>query len=200
MTKLLNIRDGVPSDASDLAILADMATRGLTSFLWSSAKPDGAAALARCREAIRADADHPLYHKHWRVAEREGLLLGALHGNVIQAIPMKEPQSAVDTVLQPLAELKATAVGSWYTSAIAVFPEAQGQAVGSALLADAENRIGTSGCSQLTLMVGSFNEGARRLYKGTGYSEADRRPFNMFPGSDPLGEWILMSKTMPTTV
>lgn len=197
MMKRPNIRNGLPSDASDLAILADMATRGLTSFLWGGAESDGTAALGRCREAIRNNEDHPLHHTHWRVAEREGRLLGALHGNVIQAATTKKPQSHIDTVIQPLAELKATAVGSWYTSAIAVFPEAQGQAIGSALLVDAEAQCRNIRCSQLTLMVGSFNEGAKRLYNRMGYSEMKRRHFVVFPGSDPQGKWILMSKAMP---
>ena len=44
----------------------------------------------------------------------------------------------------------------------------------------------------MTLMVGSFNSGARRLYERFGFHEAGRRPFVPFPGSDPEGEWMLM--------
>ena len=49
-----------------------------------------------------------------------------------------------------------------------------------------------AGCPQLTLMVGSFNGGVRRLYERSGFRERARRPFAPFSGSDPEGKWMLM--------
>lgn len=192
----LKIRDGEPSDASDLAILADMATRGLTSFLFGSAESNGQSALGRCRAAIHSDATHSLHHTNWRVAEYEGCVSGALNGYRIQNTSIECPKSDVEAVLHPLIELKNTAVGSWYTAAIAVFPRAQGKGVGSALLRDAEERVeGISG-DRATLMVGSFNTDASRLYAALGYQEVERRNFIPFMGSDRTGEWIFMSKSI----
>lgn len=193
------IRKGLSSDSSELAILADMATRGLTSFLWGGAEPDGTSALGECRKAIRDDENHALFHARWQVAEFEGQVLGALHGHIIQASSSELPSSNIDLVVQPLTELKATTVGSWYTSAIAVFPEAQGMSVGSALLTDAETQCKLVGGRQLTLMVGSFNDGAKQLYARLGYFEVERRDFTSFCGSDPNGQWILMAKPLANT-
>lgn len=192
----VRIRDGQPRYASDLAILADMATRRLTSFLWGGGEPNGIAPLGMCRQAILNDESHSLYYSNWRVADHDGQLLGGLNGYIIKAAGEKEPETQVEKVIHPLAELKAVVQGSWYSAAIAVFHESQGKAVGSALLADAEVRCSKIGCDQLTLMVGSFNEGAQRLYRRMGYIEAERRRFVEFPGSDPKGEWILMRKAL----
>lgn len=191
----VKIRDGEPGDASDLAILADMATRGLTSFLWGSADPNGQSALSRCRDAIRSDAEHSLHYNNWRVAEYEGRIGGALNGYVIQHTPLEAPKSDIDAVLHPLIDLKNAAVGSWYTAAIAVFPEAQGKGVGSALLQDADARFENMPGNAVTLMFGSFNTGAARLYASLGYREIGRRTFVSFPGSDREGEWVFMSKS-----
>ena len=58
--------------------------------------------------------------------------------------------------------------GSAYISAIAVAPEAQGQSVGSQLMAFAEKRFAERG--HLFLLVSSFNQRAQHFYRGRGYS------------------------------
>lgn len=56
-----------------------------------------------------------------------------------------------------------------YISSLAVFPEAQGRGLGSALLAAAEEAVRVAGQTRNYLMVSDFNTGARRLYERCGY-------------------------------
>lgn len=97
--------------------------------------------------------------------------------------------------MAPLNELKNLVAGTWYISAAAIYPEHQGKGFGSALLAKAESIARSAGSNRLTLMVGSFNPGAYRLYQRFGFTEWARRPFFPFPGSDE-GEWILIVKDL----
>ncbi len=64
------------------------------------------------------------------------------------------------------------------------------------MLADAETLARAAGADRITLLVGSFNSGARALYQQVGYAEWDRRAFLPFPGSDAEVDWILMRKDL----
>lgn len=57
----------------------------------------------------------------------------------------------------------------YYISNLGVHPSAQGQGIGSALLAFAEKLAGESGLSKISLIVGSYNQSALRLYQRVGY-------------------------------
>jgi len=106
------------------------------------------------------------------------------------------PDSPAAPVLRPVNDLKRIAEGSWYISVASVFPENRGEGIGHAILTLGEEKARAAGCSRLTLLVGSFNEGAHRLYERFGMHEGARRPFVPFPGSDPTGDWILMVKDL----
>ena len=96
----------------------------------------------------------------------------------------------------PLNALKGVAAGTWYLSALALYPEQQRKGLGRTMLAEAEAVARAAGADWITLMVGSFNSGARALYQQVGYAEWDRRAFLPFPGSDAEGDWILMRKDL----
>ena len=68
--------------------------------------------------------------------------------------------------------------------------------IGATLLGLADQKARAADIGEVTLMVGSFNTGARRLYERMGYVEWNRRPFVPFPGSDSGGFWILMRKNL----
>ncbi|HWK63809.1 MAG TPA: GNAT family N-acetyltransferase [Rhizobiaceae bacterium] len=185
-------RPASEEDCAHLALLADMATRRLTSFLWGRLAEPGQSAFEVGRNIIRNDETHYMHFRNWRVAEHQGQIVGALNGYVIPALVGSA--SAPGDVATPLNELKATAAGTWYISVAAIYPEHQGRGFGKLLLAEAESIARSAQNDRLTLMVGSFNERAHRLYRQQGFREWDRRPFSPFPGSDEPGEWILMVK------
>ena len=194
MTQSLAIRAAVEDDCADLALLADMATRRLTSHLWGLAAQPGQSAFEVGRRIIHSETGHFSHFHNWRVAEVGGSIAGALCGCILSTLPTTTAAGA--EVVGPLNALKGVAVGTWYLSAIALYPEQQRKGLGRAMLADAEAVARIARADRITLMVGSFNTGARALYQQFGYAEWDRRAFLPFPGSDAEGYWILMRKDL----
>lgn len=182
-------------DCAHLALLADMATRRLTSFLWGQMASSGQSAFEVGRNIIRNDESQFIHFRNWRVAEHEGRIVGALNGYIIPA--PTGPAAPPPEVVRTLNELKTMAAGTWYMSAAAIYVEQRGKGFGKLLLAEAEACARAMQKDRLTLMVGSFNPKAYNLYRQTGFEEWDRRPFSPFPGSDEPGEWILMVKNLP---
>lgn len=186
-------RSASPEDCASLALFADMATRGLTSFLWGQNASPGQSSFEVGRNVILNDTSHYMHYENWRVAQHDGSLVGALNGYVIPQPPGSPPSSKV---VEPLNALKDVAAGTWYIAVASVYPEHQGMGLGRALLAEAEITARAARKDRLTLMVGSFNARAYGLYRSTGFHEWERRPFTPFPGSDEPGEWILMVKDL----
>lgn len=189
----LAFRPATHEDCAHLVLFADMATRRLTSFLWGQVSTPGQSAFEVGRNVIRNAENHFTHFANWRVVEAQGQIVGALNGYIIPE-PSNSAPPAPDVVL-PLNELKNMAAGTWYISAAAIYPEYRGKGFGSLLLAEGEAIARSAGNDRLTLMVGSFNAGAFRLYQKCGFTEWARRPFLPFPGSDE-GEWILMVKDL----
>lgn len=196
MTAPFTFRIAKPSDCSDLAVLTDMASRRLASFLWGSEAAEGQSPFEVARDSIRTETDSPMYYENWHVAHRQDHILGGLNGHIIPPQSGHASQAKVPGVLKSLKELKAIAQGTWYLSSAAVFAEARGQGIGAAILAKAEGLARNAGCTRLTLIVGSFNAGAYRLYVRSGFEEWDRRDIMAFDGSDQTGSWILMVKDL----
>lgn len=189
----ITFRSATQEDCAHLVLFADMATRRLTSFLWGQMAAPGQSAFEVGRNVIRNVESHFTHFSNWRVAEHQGETVGALNGYVIP-----EPTTSalpVPDIVVPLNELKNMVAGTWYISAIAIYPEQQGKGFGSQLLAEAERIARLAGYNHLTLLVGSFNTGAYQLYQRCGFTEWARRSFLPFPGSDE-GEWILMVKDL----
>lgn len=180
------------SDCAHLALLADMATRGLSSHLWGLSAQAGQSAFEVGRSIIRNDSEHFTHFSNWQVADLGGTVAGALNTCILPQ-PGVEPQ-LVPEVLRGLNELKVIAAGTCYLSAAALYREHQRRGFGRALIDEAMLRTRLAGVGPLTLMVGSFNVRAHRLYLRYGFEEWARRPFCEFPGSDTPGEWILMRK------
>jgi ribosomal protein S18 acetylase RimI-like enzyme len=189
------VRPALRADSANLALLADMATRGLSTFLWGLAAKSGQTPLDLGGTSIGDDAGSLLYYPNWQVAERGNDLVGAVYGYVLGHQPVAtDPRAA--QVLQPLCDLKNLAIGSWYISALAVFPQARGGRVGHSLLRQSEHLAVKASAPEITLMVGSFNTGARALHESLGYLERARQAFVPFAGSDGGGHWIFMAKSL----
>ena len=191
----LEFRDARQNDCAHLALLADMATRRLTSHLWSLSATAGQSAFEVGRSIIRNDTLHFSHFSNWRVAELDGDVVGAINTGLL-CPPLIPPQPATEVTRGP-TELKALATGSCYLSAAALYPEHQRCGFGSELIDEAVAQATHIGAGQLTLLVGSFNTQAHRFYLGRGFEEWARRPFTAFAGSDSPGEWVLMRKALP---
>ena len=189
----VEFRDAVHDDGASLALLADAATRRLVSWLWDQSTAVGQPSLEVGRQIICDDETSLNHLQHWRVATVDGHLVGGLNSYVLPpALLPDDPEVAA--VIRPTVELKDIALGTWYITVAAALSDARGQGVGTAVLAEADRLAGLAGCDTVSLLVGSFNTGAHRLYTRRGFTEWARRPFVPFPGSDEPGEWILMRR------
>lgn len=190
----IELRDAVHHDGASLALLADAATRRLVSWLWDQSTSAGQPSFEVGRRIICEDTSSLNHLGHWRVATgADGQMLGGLNSYVLSQTPVPQ-DPAVAEVIRPTAELKEIADGTWYITVASVLSESRGQGVGGALLAEADRLATEAGCDTVSLLVGSFNTGAHRLYTRSGFTEWARRPFIPFPGSDEPGEWILMRR------
>ncbi len=192
----IGFRSATREDCAHLVLFADMATGRLASFLWEQATSPGQSSFEHGRNVILHDETHFTHFGNWHVAEREHQIVGALNGYLLPRPPSSAPP--VPELVRPLNELKNMAAGTWYISAVAIYPEHQFKGFGSLLLAEGERIARSSSSERLTLMVGSFNSRAYRLYQRFGFTEWARRPFVAFPGSE-TGEWILMVKELSKT-
>lgn len=192
----IQFRTAQEDDCAHLVLFADMATRRLTSHVWGLSAHAGQSVFEIGRSIIRNDKQHFTHFSNWRIAEIHGNIVGALNAHILpQPQPHFGPKTE-STVLQNLNDLKEIAAGTCYLSAIALYPEHQGRGLGTELIAEAVLLCQTTGVGQISLMVGSFNDQARKLYERCGFKEWARRPFCQFHGSDDCGEWILMRKDL----
>lgn len=184
----------MPNDGPHLALLADMASRRMISFLWGLVAEAGQSAFEVGRHIILNEDSHFAHYSNWHVAEGRGLVVGAVGGYLLP--PASEAPAPVVDAVVGLSELKAIAEGTWYISAAALYPEFRGQGLGATLIAEGEAMARAAGQSRVTLLVNSLNPWAQALYRRLGFADWDRRPLAAFPGSEGPSELILMVKEL----
>jgi ribosomal protein S18 acetylase RimI-like enzyme len=189
-----SLRPAMRENAVDLAILMDMASRGLVNWVWSRIAEPGQSALEVGRERLRDRADLPSHYQRWIVAECDGVVAGGFAGYVVPDPYDPGNVSDLPDVYGPLLELEAVAAGSWFLMAIAVYPEFRRQGLGSRLLEAATDAARQSGVGRASLTVSTANKIACRLYERHGFRESARRRAIGFPGSGEIGDWLLLSR------
>lgn len=189
-----SLRPATREDAVDLAILMDMASRGLVSWLWSTIAEPGQSALEVGRGRLRNRADLPSHYQRWIVAVCEGEIAGGFAGYVVPDPYDAGDISDLPDVYGPLLELEALAAGSWFLMAIAVYPDFRRQGLGSRLLEEVIATARQSSAERASLTVSTVNDAASRLYERHGFRESARRRAIGFPGSGDIGDWMLLSR------
>ena len=184
------------SDASDLACLHDIASRGTMFWFWSTSREPGQSAIEVGRNRIRTNTDSPTYYRNSTIAEIGGAVAGALIGRLMPTPYHRDDTADLPEVFAPVLELEAIAIGSWYLNVVAVYPEFRGHGLGSALLWHAERIARKSGAPWMSLNVEDANAGALRFYLRHGFTERARRPCVPFPGSMDEGDWVLLGKEL----
>jgi ribosomal protein S18 acetylase RimI-like enzyme len=191
----ISTRPARKTDASDIALLVNIATHGGVVQSWANdieaAGTYNPVELGRLRMLREDDAFN------WRnvtMAEGDGEIAGMLLGyrepNKAAPLPADMPPS-----LAPIYELEAEAAGKWYISMLGVYGPWRGKGVGGKLLDVADAKCLETASSGLALITEDVNEGARRLYERRGFVVRSRRKMLRFPGGGPKGEdWLLMVK------
>lgn len=195
MTTQVAIRPATRADASDIALLVNIAAHGGPAQGWAAdeAAKDTYSPIEVGR--LRALRDEGAFT--WRnatMAESDGEVVGMLLGYREPDAAEPTPPNAA-TYFVPLFELEGEACGDWYINMLGVYHRWRGQGIGTKLLAVADAKRDETAAHGIALIVEDDNAGARRLYERNGFGIRATRPIVPFPGGGPGGKvWLLMVK------
>ena len=129
----MHIRPATRADSADLAILDDVASSGLASWLWSGAVARGEAstAIERGRQKFAA-GEGEISWRNASIAEIDGDVAGMSVSYPLATVA--EPADAPNAVLKPLYELLAAVKGHRYIDALAVYSRYRGRGIGRGLM------------------------------------------------------------------
>lgn len=191
MESSVRVRPATLADAVHLAMLVDIAGRGMPVRVWQGLAEPGQSPLEVGRaRAMREQASFS--YRNATIAEERREVVGALIGYVI--VPDETGLATMPPQFRPIQELENEAPGHWYVNVLAVYPEVRGRGIGGLLLREAD-RIGTATAPRgMAIIVDEANEGAHRLYRRHGYRVAATRPIVPVPGLQSGERWLLLTK------
>lgn len=197
MTKTPTFRAATLNDAAALAVLVDIAGEGAPNRLWLDMAGPGRSALEVGRERARRE-EGGFSYRHTTVAEIGDEVVACLIGYRLDDPYDLSGVDELPDLFQPLVRLEAQAPGTWYVNVLATFTEHRGQGLGSKLLDIATDRARQADAPGVSIIVGSWNEGAGRLYRRAGYVAVARERAVLPPGLPQSGDWILMTRPLTT--
>jgi len=176
----LIIRPAHPGDAKLAARLIQMAMGRFGEYIF------GNGSLAKTLEVLEQlfiAGKHRFSYEHTFLAEEEGIVAGLLlshpaknmsHLDMLTAAPLLTVLGFGELLnlsirMLPLAGGREAERDEYYISDLAVFPDFQGQGIGTRLLAFAEDQAAKHGLRKCSLIVALGNAAARRLYLQVGY-------------------------------
>lgn len=195
MTVPLAIRPATKADASEVALLVNIATHGGVAMGWGQGEAaEGTYDPIEVGRLRMLDESEPLSWKNASIAESDaevvGLLLGYAEPDVMPPFPGHLP-----AFLVPILELEWLATSRWFISMLAVHKPWRGMGIGTKLLEHAELKRTETGMRGLALIVEDGNSGARALYERMGFAMVASRPMHRYPnGTRPGNDWLLMVK------
>jgi len=190
-----SFRPAVKGDAAALAVLVDIAGEGAPNYMWSTLGQPGQSTLEIGRDRARRE-EGGFSYRNATVADIGGEIAGGLVGYRLDDPYDLSIVEELSEWLRPLVRLEGRVPGSWYINVLASFPEFRRQGIAAKLLAIAEKKGREEGASLLSVIVGSWNEAAVRLYANAGYSVLAREPAILFPGCPHEGDWVLMVRSL----
>ena len=187
------LRPAKMADASQLALLMDIASQGLVSGVWNALAGPDQSPLELGRTRIRESRELPSHFSRWTVFEHQKEICGAYAGYVIADPYDPGDISALPEEYAPLLELEALAKGCWFLMALAVFSEHRRKGIGTLLLQHAYSQAHNSGVS-MALTVSNENQVAKNMYLDAGFKESTRRKRLPITSLGQQNEWILLVK------
>jgi ribosomal protein S18 acetylase RimI-like enzyme len=189
-------RSATKADAAALAVLVDIAGEGMPAYMWSTLAAPGQSLLELGRERA-AREEGGFSYTNAVVAEIDGEIAASLVGyRLDDPYDLGGSLAGTPEIVRPLVRLEAKAPGSWYVNVLATFPEFRRKGIGARLLAIAEERAREQRARSLSVIVGSWNESAARLYAGAGYAAFASETAILFPGCPHHGDWVLMVRSL----
>lgn len=195
MSAPIAIRAATKADASEIALLVNIATHGGIRMGW--AHDERAKGTYDPIEVGRLDMLDESDDLNWRnasIAESDGEVVGMLLGYAEPEVMPPFPDDLED-FLVPIVELEWLSAGHWFISMLAVHAPWRGHGVGGRLLDLAEAKRAEAGSRGLALITEDANVRARELYERAGFKVSASRPMRRYPdGTAPGSDWLLMMK------
>jgi len=188
-------RPATIADACALAVLVDIAGEGIPNNFWRELAGPGRSALEVGRDRARR-SEGGFSYRHATVVEVGEEIAACL---VVYRLDDPYDLTGIEQLpahVQPLLRLEAQAPGSWYVNVLATFPEFRGQGIGTRLLDIAAQQGRAAGANTMSIIVGSWNEGATRLYRRAGYKPIASEPAILPPDFPQSGDWLLLLKSL----
>ncbi len=194
MTVPITIRPAIKADASEVALLVNIATHGGIGIGWRyDERAEGTYDPAEVGRLDMLDEASDLNWRNASMAESDGEVVGMLLGYPEPEVMPKIPET--EAFLRPIIELEWLAGGKWFISMLAVHKPWRGKGIGGRLIAVAKEKRAETGRQGLALIVEDINTGARRLYERDGFAVAAARPMHRYSdGTQPGKNWLLMVK------
>jgi ribosomal protein S18 acetylase RimI-like enzyme len=195
VTPEITIRAATKADASEVALLVNIATHGGIRGGWEH--DERAQGTYDPLEVGRLDMLDETSGLNWRNAsmgESDGEVVGMLLGYA-EPDEMGPFPADLQAFLVPIVELEWLAGGQWFISMLGVHIPWRSRGIGGKLLDVAERKRAETGRRGLALIVEDHNAGARALYERMGFAVTASRPMLRYPdGTQPGKDWLLMVK------
>jgi ribosomal protein S18 acetylase RimI-like enzyme len=191
----VTVRPATLADASALAVLVDIAADGMAVQMWRTLAAPAQSPVEVGRARARREEGGFSYRNTF-VAETDGEIAASLVGYRLDDPYDLTGLEAMPEFVRPLVRLESRAPGSWYVNVLATFPEFRGRGIGSKLLEVADSIGRQSAARAMSVIVGSWNDGAMRLYERTGYAPAASEDAVLPEDFAHQGDWVLMIKSL----
>ncbi len=173
----IRIRAAIPTDAAQAIALLLIAMGSIGNRLAGTA--DNVETALILEEFFRRE-DNRLSHRNTLIAEREGVVVGALvayHGSRCEALDRPFVERQLERYGHILVEIEREAEpDEYYLDSLAVADTHRGQGIATALIAAFEAEARAQGHSRVALLAEESNVPAFRLYRKLGYqSDGIRR-------------------------
>jgi ribosomal protein S18 acetylase RimI-like enzyme len=191
------LRPATEADVPDLVRLFIMATDGLIEAAYHLVHD---VPLETALEWRFTQLGSVKSYEHCWIAQNDRRVTG-----MINAFPMddlahapSDPHLTPDRlgVLAPVEELMGEANGSYYISAVAVYPQFRGHGIGTTLMAAATADARQSGFTVTSLVSFEQNGRAVALYRQLGFAVTARRPVIPHPLVHHSGDLLLMMRRL----
>ncbi|MBB2794321.1 UNVERIFIED_ORG: ribosomal protein S18 acetylase RimI-like enzyme [Rhizobium pisi] len=191
MASFVALRQASRRDASELAILADIASHGFASWLWFADVANGA-------------SDTPLECGRRKMSEEEGVggwrdaVIAEVYGEVAGVAighALDEGIGDIEATIaatEPMLALQKTVVGSWFIGSLGIYRHLRGIGIGKRLL---EDQIDRADRRPVSLITASDNEAALSLYGRNGFLEAARADAVPLFDNSKSHAWVLMTRS-----
>lgn len=191
MAGQVTIRRAERRDAAELAILVDLSSHGIASWLWYGAVLDGTTqtALEHGRNQLRRDEERAGW-KDASLAEVDGEAAGVVIGHLVDASFADE--TAPHPVFEPILRLQQQVIGHWFIDSVGVYLHHRGHGIGRKLL---DHELARAAGRSVSLITESTNEVALGLYKSRGFAEAARLASVSIDDNSKQHDWVLLTRS-----